>query len=246
MPPVSKNSFLFSIALLFAMFVLVQCDTVNPYTSAEPDEAQLREAADFMLWFRPNADADVMAGGAEEIAKMFFQIRQRYAVRDGRLAERFALPWNPRTIFVQLNIANLNHYNATGELPWNEESGVLLPERIQKFNVGVEFFALSYNHDFNPHLFCREWIAVEGVARCEPSYSVYQPGTIAPVIVQEKGTDHLVIWFTGRQPSSENFARIEVENGIYRFSEVKMNEVLRNQLTNEFRSRGGTGSPREI
>ncbi|MCH8487892.1 MAG: hypothetical protein LAT75_13580 [Candidatus Cyclonatronum sp.] len=229
------------------LFVLIQCDTVNPYTYSQPDEEQLLEASKFLLWY--NSDFSVSEQNEAEVknaANMFRQIRQRYGLRDARLSETFALPWNPRTILVQLNIADLHHFNATGEYPWNEESGVPLPERTQKFNVGVEFFALSYNFDFNPHQLCGAFITVEGVARCDASYGVFQADTIAPLIVERKGEDHLIFWFTGRQKQSENLARVEVENGIYRFSQVKANQAFSMQLNNDFRLWGQSVSPREL
>lgn len=232
--------------LLLSAAMLIQCDTVNPYTGKEPTQAQLFEAQHFMLWFNPNFDQGTDAAYERNIAQTFFQIRQRYGLRDARLSQSFALPWNPRTIFVQLNIANLHHYNATGEYPWNEESGVQLPERVQKFNVGVEFFALSYNFDFNPHYFCREFLTVEGVARCDASYGRAEPGAISPVIVEEKGENHLIFWFTGGDLYAENLARIEVQDGVYRFSTPKSTPAFNAGLFEEFRKRGSSPSPREM
>lgn len=242
----SKFSLLNPALLLLLAAVLVQCDTVNPHTGKEPTEAQLLEAQHFMLWLNPDLESDAHAEYERKIAQTFFQIRQRYSLRDARLSQPFALPWNPRTIFVQLDIADLHHYNATGEYPWNEESGVALPERVQKFNVGVEFFALSYNFDFNPHSFCREFLGVEGVARCDASYGRTEPGAIPPVIVEEKGAGHLVFWFTGGDMNADNLARVEVEGSVYRFSNPKSSPEFNAALMEAFRDRGRASSPREI
>ncbi|WP_124245517.1 hypothetical protein [Cyclonatronum proteinivorum] len=232
------------IALLFTLLIFSQCDTVSPYTAMEPDEAQLREASDFLLWLSPELDAEAIAEQKPEVARMFLQMRERFGLRDARVEQRFRLPWNPRVILVQLNIADLHLYNETGAFPWDDHPELELPQRVQKFNVGIEFFTLSFNRDINPYEMCRSYLAVEGVARCDVSFTGSRHGEFAPVLVQSGPHERLTFWFGAGEGENNTVARVAVQNQVYRFDTRKADYEKLDMLQEQFRLKGRTGSPR--